>query len=413
MSGWAAVREALLGVLRYPLRSTLALLGLVVGVSSIVASFALLEGVHRFALQSVIQRSRLDVITLGSPTEVFRNGRPLNVPKPVRFTHSDAGRILASVPGVRDVMLLSEDSLPVRNEGIAFDVRVFGVGANAESFLPMQLQAGRFFGPEEARDAARVVVLTRVLAEDLFGKRDAAVSREMLIGGQRFDVIGVVDVPRETFSGDERRGCYVPFRAKEERLQAARFDSQIFVAATSVDRVPDVREGLERLVPRLRPGIGADSVAIETSEEEIRAVRLESAIRLLTLGGVAMMALLVAAGGILNTFLVGVKERTREIGTRRALGATRVAIRSQFLLEALVLSVPGGLLGVAAGSVLARWLGERFASGLLNSSLLHVEVGPREALVGLLAAVVVSVGAGLFPAWRSASVDPAEALRYE
>jgi putative ABC transport system permease protein len=413
MSGWSAAREAMLGVMRYPLRSLLALLGLVVGVSSIVASFALLVGAHRFALQSVIERSRLDVITLSVPADVTRNGRPLTVPKPMRFTRSDADRILASVPGVRDVMRFSEDTLPVRRQGIAFDVQVFGVEANAEAFLPMQLRTGRFIESAETRDAARVVVLTRALAEDLFGRSDAAVPGEILIGGQRFDVIGVVDVSRETFSGDERRGAYVPFRAKEERLQAAPFDSQLYVAATSIDRVAEVRGGLERLLPHLRPGTDADSVEIGTSEEDIRAVHVETTIRGLTLGGVALMALLVAAGGILNTFLVGVKERTREIGTRRALGSTRSAIRAQFLLEALVLAVPGGLLGVAAGSLLARWLGERFASGLVNPSLLHVQVGAMEAIFGLLAAVLVSTGAGLVPAWRSASVDPAEALRYE
>ena len=412
MSFWAAAREAMRGVLRYPLRSALALLGLVVGVSSIVASFALLVGAHRFAVQSVIQRSRLDVITLGSPVDQMRNGRPVKVPKPIRFTPSDAVLIARNVPGVREVMALSEDTLPVRHEGVAFDVRVLGVGANAPAFLPMELETGRLFGAEEANDAARVVVLTRALAEDLFG-RETATSREMLIGGQRFDVIGVVSVPRESFSGDERRECYVPLRTKQERMRSATSSLQIFVAATSLDRIPDVREGLERLVARLRPGITADSFSIKTSEDDIHAVHVESTIRGLTLGGVALMALLVAAGGILNTFLVGVKERTREIGTRRALGATRVAIRAQFLMEALVLSLPGGVLGVAVGTLLARWLGERFKSGLINPALLHVEVSATEAFVGLLAAVLVSAGAGLVPAWRSANVDPAEALRYE
>ncbi|MEO6323602.1 MAG: ABC transporter permease [Thermoanaerobaculia bacterium] len=412
MTALDGVREALLGVMRYPMRSALALLGLVVGVSSIVASLALLVGVHRFALQSAIQRSRLDVLTLESPPEVMRNGRPLVLPKPVRFTQDDVDRVKASVPGVRDAMAVSEDTVPVRREGTAFDVQVFGVGANAGRFLPMEIEAGRFFGLEEAHDAARVAVLTHALAEDLFGKSAEAVAKELLIGGQRFDVVGIVTVPREGFSGDERRACYVPFRAKEERLSTAQSGS-IVVAAVSLERVPEVREGLERLVPRLRPGIGKDGFAIQTSEDDIHAVAVETAIRGATLGGVALMALLVAAGGILNTFLVGVKERTREIGTRRALGATRLAIRSQFLLEALVLSIPGGVLGIAVGGRLSESLAKRFASGLMDPSALHVHVGVPEALVGLTAAVLVSVGAGLVPAWRSANVDPTEALRYE
>ena len=408
-----SAREALRGLVRHPLRSGLALLGLVVGVSSVVGSLALLVASHRFAIAAVAQRSRLDVVTVESPVDILRDGRLLSVPKPVSFTADDAERLRLEVAGVRDVMPYSEDSLKVQREGIAFDVRVYGVGAAAPAFLPMETGAGRFFTPEEAETATRVAVLTRALAEDLFTVPAAAVGREVRVSGQRFYVVGVVEVPKEPFSGDDRRGCYVPYRAKEERLQRSLHNSQLLVRAASLDLVPEVREGLVRRLSRLRPGVSAANFIVGTLEDEIHAANVEAGIRGLTLGGVAVLALLVAGGGILNTLLVGVKQRTREIGTRRALGATRGAIRTQFLLEALLLAIPGAALGVGAGTLLARSLGALFASGLFDPTLLRVVVGAPEALAGVLSAVVVAVGAGVVPAWRAASVEPAEALRYE
>lgn len=406
------ISEGARGLVRHPLRTTLALAGLVVGVSSVVGSFALLTGAHRFALAAAAQRSRLNVLTVESPRDVIRNGRVLSVPKPVRLTAADL-RLLCDVPGVRDGMPYSESTLPVRNEGIAFEVRVYGVGANAVDFLPMDLSMGRFFSREESDSAARVAVLSTALAEDLFGTRASAVGREMSISGQRFDVVGVVEIPKDSFSGDDRRACYVPHRAKEERLGPTLFDSQVFLAARSIDNVAAVREGLDAPLSRLRSGVSKANFVVETSENEIRSERIASGLLGVTLGGVALLALLVAGSGILNTLLVGVRQRTREIGTRRALGATRVAIRAQFLAEALLLSLPGAAAGVVLGAQLAKALGARFASGLIDPSLLRVSVGVREALVGAVAAILVSIAAGVVPASRAASVDPAEALRYE
>lgn len=175
----------------------------------------------------------------------------------------------------------------------------------------------------------------------------------------------------------------------------------------------EVREDLDASLLHLRPGVSKANFVVETSEAEIRSARIESGIRALTLGGVALLALLVAGSGILNTLLVGVRQRTKEIGTRRALGATRVAIRMQFLLEALLLAIPGAAAGVILGVRLAKALGAHFASGLFDPSLFHVSVGAREALVGSIAAILVAVLAGVLPAARAAGVDPAEALRYE
>ena len=123
--------------------------------------------------------------------------------------------------------------------------------------------------------------------------------------------------------------------------------------------------------------------------------------------------MLAAGTGILNTLLVGVRERTREIGTRRALGARRATIRRQFLAEALLLSLPGAVLGLLLGVVVARLLGALFAAGLEDPSLLRVAIGVPESLAAVAAAVVLATVAGLWPATVAARTPPAEALHYE
>ena len=404
--------EALRGVARYPLRSALALLGLVVGVGSVVATLALLDAAHRQGIAVLEKSGALDVVRLASPPEALRDGQWVRIHKRARLGPADVSRIRGSLPGVTAAMLAAEAAFPLKGEGAAVNVTVRGVSAEAPRFLALRLRAGRFLSPAEEAAGEKVAVLSSGLAEDLYRGASGALGREVLIGGQRFTVVGVL-VPVEDERGNEEAACFVPFRAAMERLGMSPVDVRIHLAAGHRDRVAPLEAAVNELLPGLQLGIDATSFEVESSREALADLEKAERTQTTILGGIAALSLLVAASGVLNTLLVSVKERTREIGTRRALGARRRSILAQFLLEAVFLSLPGAALGFAAGVALTRALEALFAKSFRQPILAGLHAGSSEALLAVALAVLVALGAGLWPAWQAAGVEPAEALRYE
>ncbi len=404
--------EALRGVARYPLRSALALLGLVVGVGSVVATLALLDAAHRQGIAVLEKSGALDLVRLASPAGTFRDGRWMLISKRARLGPADVSRIRGAIPWVTGAMLASEASFPLRSKGAATSVVVRGVSAEAPRFLALRLRAGRFLSPAEESAGEKVAVLSSGLGEDLYGSASGALGREVLIDGQRFSVVGVL-VPVEDERGNEEATCYVPFRAAMERLGTSPVDVRIHLAAGRRDRVAPLEAAVTALLPGLQNGVEPASYEVDSSREALADLEAAERTQATILGGIAALSLLVAASGVLNTLLVSVKERTREIGTRRALGARRRTILVQFLLESVFLSLPGAALGLAAGIALTRALEPLFAETFRQPILAGLHVGPAEAATAMVLAVLVALGAGLWPAWQAARVEPAEALRYE
>ncbi len=403
--------EAFRGLRRYPLRTSLTLLGLAVGVASVSASVALLRASHDLALQSILRYGALDLVRVSSPDGYWRDWHWTRIAKRAALGREDAARFRAALPGLRDVMLTVNVDATLRHAAVTADARIQGVGANAPAFLPIVIRAGRFLDAREESLGERSAVLSRALAERLFERAERAVGEEVLVGAQRFDVVGMFDPPRDE-SGEEVLVCYVPFRAAVERLGAAREETQIWLGAGSRGLL-DVEESAAALAPLLRPNLTLASYFIDSPRADVAEIEAQARMQSTILGGIAALSMLVASSGVLNTLLVGVKERTREIGTRRALGARRGAIRRQFLLEALALGIPGALVGMGAGALLAKELGSILASGLTDPASLHVAVETRELLLAGVGGVFLAALAGIAPAWQAAGVEPAEALRYE
>jgi putative ABC transport system permease protein len=403
--------EALRGLARYPLRTALSLAGLTVGVASVVGTLALLDGSRRLSTTFLAREGSLDLIRMESPGHIHRAGRRIDVTKRVPLGPADAARFRATIPELRAVSAVIEMQRAVRRGSVSVDATVDGSEATLPDLYPVETTSGRFLLREEVERADRVVVLSEGLAADLFPDR-AAIGEEVAIRDQRFVVVGLARLPKGD-SGNEPMFAWVPFRTAIERLGAVPEDANLLLASGSLTKLEDVRASVERLAGHLRPGVPSENFEVESRQEELDDVTRQASMQATILGGVALLSILAAGTGILNTLLVGVRERTREIGTRRALGARRGTILRQFLAEAFVLSVPGALAGVTVGVLVARWLGAILAAGLEDPSLLRVSVGPREALLGALAAVAVATVAGIWPAWQAARIPPAEALRYE
>jgi putative ABC transport system permease protein len=404
--------EALRGVARYPLRSALALLGLSVGVGSVVATLALLDAAHRQGIAVLEKSGALDVVRLASPFGTFRNGRWELIRNRARLGRAEVERLRGAIPWLAATMLSSQTDFPLRGERTSVTANVRGVSAEAPRLLALRLRAGRFLSSAEEVAGEKVAVLSSGVSEDLYGSASGALGREAVIEDQRFEVVGVL-VPVEDERGNEEAVCYVPFRAAMERLGTSPTEVRIHLAAGRRDRVALLEAAVKALLPGLQHGVEPGSYEVDSSREALRDLDAVERTQRTILGGIAALSLLVAASGILNTLLVGVKERTREIGTRRALGARRRTILGQFLLEALFLSLPGAALGLGAGVALTRALGPVFARSVARPVLAQLHVGSSEALFAAALAVVVALGAGLWPAWQAARVEPAEALRYE
>ena len=406
------MREAFRGLVRYPLRTALALFGLAAAVASVVATLVLLDAAHRQGMAVLEQAGALDVVRISSPDGAFRDGAWTLFRKRARLGPADAARFRGAIPWVAGVMVGSAAEFPLQTPTASTSISVRGVSANAARFLALHVSAGRFLTAEEETDGAKVVVLSAGLAEDLFGAGAKAPGHEVLISGQRFEVVGVL-APVKDERGNEEAVGMVPFRAAMERLGTPPVNVDLRFAAGSPDRVADLEEAIRALLPSLQPGVPARSYEVESSREGIRDVEAAARTQAAILGGIAALSLLVTASGVLNVLLVGVKERTREIGTRRALGARRRSILAQFLLESVLLSLPGAALGLGAGIALTRTLEPFFRRSASQALLVDFVVGRNQALVAVALAVLVALGAGLWPAWQAARVEPAEALRYE
>lgn len=407
-----AMAEALGGLVRYPLRSALALLGLAVGVASVVATLALLDAAHRQGVAVLEKEGALDVVRLTSPEGAFRNGRWTDIPKRARLGPADVEKLRRAIPWIEGAMLGSGFDTKARSGAVSQSVAVRGTGADGLRFLSLRLQAGRFLDRGEEERGDKVAVLSGGFATDLFDSAGRAPGREILIADQRFVVVGVL-VPVKDDQGNEPAVCYVPFRAAMERLGSPPLNVVIHLAAGRRQLVGPLESAVRAVLPILHSGLEAGSYEVESSREALSDLETAERTQAAILGGVAAFSILVAASGILNTLLVGVRERTREIGTRRALGARRRSVLLQFLFESVFLSVPGAALGLGLGVLLTGRLAVLLGRSVSDASLVAAAVGTREALVAAGVSVLVAVGAGLWPAWEAARVEPAEALRHD
>lgn len=404
--------QALRAVARHPLRSVLAILGLVVGVGSVVTTMALLAAAHRQGIAVLEASGALDVVRLSSPGVAYREGTFVAIRKRARLGAAEAGRLRAAIPWVVAVTPVSEDERMLSNGEGSVQVTVRGVWAEAPRLLSLRLLAGRFLSAEEAAAGDEVAVLSGGLAADLFGGAPEALGREVRIEKRRFLVVGVL-VPVQDERGNERAACYVGLRAATERLGTAPAGVAIHLAAGRRDRVSELESAVKALLPGLQGGVAAEAYEVDSSREALEELETAERTQRSILGGIAALSLLVAASGVFNTLLVGVRERTREIGTRRALGARRRSILGQFLLEALLLSLPGAVLGLAAGIASTRALGSVFRESVQQPVLTRLQVGAAEAIAAVALSILVALAAGLWPAWQAARVEPAEALRWE
>ncbi len=394
------LRSALTSLLANKMRSFLTMLGVIIGVAAVIVVVAIGEGLKADVMQR-IQGLGTNLLMI-SPSS--RRGPHGPVSRPGRLTDEDWEALEANVTNVSALAPTVQGSASIKYRNRTHSSRVLGSTPDIVTVQNLALAAGRFFTASEQRSRARVVVLGSTVVEELFYGR-ALLEETVRIKGVPFQVIGVLEEKGGSWGSPDDQ-VYIPLSTARQRILGQSNLSTIYISAASTKVVTEVEESVTQVLRRQhRVRNEEDDFRIRSQAEILTTMSETSATLTRFLAGIALVSLLVGGVGIMNIMLVSVAERTREIGIRKAVGARRRDILTQFLIESTALSVIGGIIGSIIGIGISRLVG----SGLGWTTV----VPPWAILVAFLFAAVVGIFFGYYPSRKAALLDPIECLRYE
>jgi putative ABC transport system permease protein len=398
-----------LGALRVNvLRSLLTMLGIVIGVGAVIVMVAVGAGAREMIGDQI--RSIGSNLILVVPGATQTGGVRMGSGSVHTLRSTDAEAIAKECPAVKLTAPNWGDVTQVVYGNRNWKTRVTGTWESSFLIREWPIKYGRMFTPEEEKRAAKVAVLGLTVVENLFG--DAyPLGKVVRIKSVPFTVIGVLDRKGQSPRGDDQDDAvYVPLKTSQYRLFGTPFPDEIqamLVQAKDITTIPDAEKQIDELLTR-RHKIGRNQekdFTIRNLTEILETAQKSLNIMTTLLGAIAAISLLVGGIGIMNIMLVSVTERTREIGIRMAVGARSADILSQFLIEGVVLSISGGLIGTTLGIVGALIFARTSGWPAL------VDVGT--IAIAILFSGAVGVFFGFYPAFKASRLHPIEALRHE
>ena len=396
-------RQAIYAIVSHKMRSFLSMLGILIGVSAVIAMLALGQG----AKESVSAR----LASLGSNLLTVRpgshrlHGIALEAGAVTRFALQDAEAI-AKLPQVKKVSPSVRGQAQMVYGNKNWNTRVEGTGVDYAAMRASIPTVGRFFTEEESRVRQKVILLGTTVARELFGDANP-IGATVKVNRINFQVIGVLPEKGATGWQDRDDLVIIPVTTAMFRLLGKEYIDSIDVEVKDASIMEEAEEVMrEFIIKRHRLNKDSEDSFEIRNMAEIQET-IESTTKTMTwlLGSIAAISLLVGGIGIMNIMLVSVTERTREIGLRKALGARRKDIMTQFLIEAVVMTFIGGIAGICFGSGIA-WILANFAGWATKISTFSI-------ILATTFSVGVGVGFGLWPASQAAKLNPIEALRYE
>jgi len=410
MNSFISLKMALTALWINKVRSILTLLGIVIGISAVVIIIASGEGVQQFVLNQIQSFGTNVMAVVPGGSEGERIGPPAAVMgiKVTTLTMDDMYAIgdPRNVPDVVDVGAASS-ATQVVVPGINEDVfaTLYGVSPSYFSISNMDFVEGDAFTEDDVKGVSAVAVVGDTIKTKLFGE-ESAIGQKVKLGNHRYRVVGVLK-GGTTFGMDMGNFIYIPVTTAQKLLLGVDYVTEIMVRVTSEDRIEAARTDVQNLL-RERHHITDpknDDFTIRTIKDALAMIQLVMGALTLFLAAIAGISLLVGGIGIMNIMLVSVTERTREIGLRKAIGARRRDILIQFLLEAILLTGIGSLIGFLFG------ISGAAITALAGHWAFHISW--QAIVLPLWMTIFFGVVFGMYPAVRAARLDPIAALRYE
>ena len=405
MSVFMVFRIALKALGRNKLRTALTMLGMIIGVGAVITMVALGTGAQA-AIEEQIKATGTNTITIMSGN--FTSGA-------VRMGEGNSSRLMATdaqalraLPQVQGVA----EGASTRQQLIAgnqnWNTQIQGTNVDWPLIKAWPLKYGQFFTEQDVQSAAKVVVLGSNVSEILYGADVDPVGQNVRVRNHVFRIVGVFTAKGASSGGQNQDDqAFVPFTTVQKKIQGIQHINNITVSAVSAESIVAATEAVKlsmRTTQELAPG-EEDTFRVLSQDDIIGFATQQSSTMTDLLAGIAAVSLMVGGIGIMNIMLVSVTERTREIGLRMAIGARGRDVLMQFLVEAIVISLVGGALGILTGYMLAelaKWLNNWPA------------VVPLDAIVMAVGfAAFVGIFFGFYPARKAAGLDPIEALRFE
>jgi putative ABC transport system permease protein len=406
----SSIRIAFRALQMNKLRSALTMLGIVIGVASVIATVAIGSGATQRIQQQIASiGSNIIIVVPGSTSS---SGVRLGSGNAVTLSEADAKELVAQCPDVALAAPMVRGGAQVVYGNNNWATIVYGVTPDYLTIRDLSVANGAEFTQQDIESANKVAVLGMTPVNNLFGDADP-VGQTIRIKNVPFTVVGVLTAKGQSSQGqDQDDVILLPISSAKRKVigsKQANADAvdTIMMQAKSGAQIPAAQEEAQALLRQrhhLQPD-DADDFSVRNLEELFAAQEASSSIMAIMLAAVASVSLVVGGIGIMNIMLISVRERTREIGLRQALGAKTHDILNQFLVEAVTLSIAGGVVGVVFG-ISASAIISRLAGWATS-------VGPGAVLLAVFFSALVGVSFGYYPARRAAFLDPIEALRNE
>ena len=396
---------ALMSLYANKMRSLLTMLGIIIGVGAVIALVSVGMGVRSNVTSSIASLgSNMLIISPGSSNRGGVRGAAGSMQT---LKYDDAKAIKEKIKNIDYVSPSVSSSYQVVYGNNNWKTSVQGVTADFMSIRSLTIGYGSFITADDMNKRNRVAVIGTTVAANLFAK-DNPVGKNIRINNQPYKVIGLLESKGQSSVGqDQDDVIYIPLTTAQERMLGITYVQSINVQVSSQEKMEQVQAEIENLL-RSRHHIVAgkdDDFHVRNLTSLMETVNQSTAMLTLLLGAIAGISLIVGGIGIMNIMMVSVTERTREIGIRKALGATFLNIMTQFLIESMVIGIIGGIIGIIFGCAASQIIAK------VGNFTTVITIAP--IIVSFIFAVGIGLFFGIYPARKAAKLDPIEALRYE